>query len=422
MLDRYFPESEILQPGDAAEVARAIAAACAEKRAVYPVGGGTCLALGAAATRPGTVLSLGNLKRLVDYPSRDLTITVEAGMTMGELAEHLSAENQRLPIDVHRPGSATVGGVVAANLSGPRRYRFGTVRDYLLGLTAVDGSGETFSAGGRVVKNAAGYDLTRLLIGSLGTLGVITQVTLMVRPKPEMSAMAAALLPALEQADPLLEALAASGVEPAAVELVAGDRLPPAISIDSPAGLWIGLEGGAAEVRWMLEAVARVCRDQALKVVLDDAPQAVESIWHGLTERGCLVPAEGLDTTLTVEATVLPSRSVALAARLRDLSPGISIHCHAASGVVLARAACQPEKAGQAAADIRKAAGQFGGRAVVTAWPAESQLDQPAVWGPPGSEMRVMQRVKQQFDPQGILNPGRFIFECQHSPSACPTP
>ena len=411
MLDRYFPASQFIQAGDAAEVADAVAAASVEQRPIYPVGGGTSLALGAAVTQPGTILSLGNLNRLIDYPCRDLTITVEAGMTIGQLAEHLSTENQRLPVDVGQADLATVGAVVAANLSGPRRCGFGTIRDYLLGLTAVDGTGKSFSAGGRVVKNAAGYDLTRLMIGSLGTLGVITQVTFMVRPKPQKSALAAIALPVLNRADALIEALGKHHIEPVAIELVAGNRVPAALPIEAPACLWIGFEGGAPEVQWMLEGIVRLCRDQALKVVIDDAPDATRSIWDSLTEHGSIVPADQLDTTLTVEATVLPSHSVALAERLRQWNADVSIHSHAASGVLVARVPCGPDRAGPAAAEIRKAAGELGGRAVVTAWPAECCMDQPTVWGPQGSQLRVMQRIKEQFDPQGILNPGRFVFE-----------
>ena len=151
----------------------------------------TRLDYGAAAERPGVGLSLAQLNRVIDYPAADLTITVEAGVTMAELARTLAERGQRLPIDVPQADRATVGGAAAVNAAGPRRYGYGTMRDYLLGLRAVDGRGVAFSAGGRVVKNAAGYNLCRLLAGSLGTLGVVTQVTLLVRPLPETSALAA---------------------------------------------------------------------------------------------------------------------------------------------------------------------------------------------------------------------------------------
>ena len=116
-------------------------------------------------------LSLAKLNRVIDYPAADMTITVEAGMTIAELNRQLAAGRQWLPVDVPWPDRATVGGAIAVNAAGPRRYAYGTMRDYLLGFTAVDGTGMTFSGGGRVVKNAAGYNMCRLMAGSLGHAG-----------------------------------------------------------------------------------------------------------------------------------------------------------------------------------------------------------------------------------------------------------
>ena len=118
----------------------------------------------------------------------------------------VAAQRQRLPIDVAQPDRATIGGAVALNAAGPRRYAYGTMRDYLLGFTAVDGTGMTFSGGGRVVKNAAGYNMCRLMAGSLGTLGIVTQVTLMVRPLPEASALLVCEVPDFNMAEKLLAA------------------------------------------------------------------------------------------------------------------------------------------------------------------------------------------------------------------------
>ncbi len=412
MFDDFFPSSEINQVAQAAEVADVIAAACAAGQPVYPVGGGTSLGLGAAVEEPGTVLSLGKLNELIDYPSRDLTITVEAGMTMAELAGHLAAENQRLPMDVAHPESATVGGVVAANLSGPRRYRFGTMRDYLLGLTAVDGTGKVFSAGGRVVKNAAGYDLTRLMIGSLGTLGVITQVTLMVRPRPEMSAFAVIPTPSLEKADRLLESLSSAEIEPTAIEFLSSTALLEGSDSEAADAVWVCFEGSEPEVQWMLDIVKRLGREQGMDVDLKDvSPDGADSIWQGLTERSAAAVGERPDSMLGVEVTVLPSKTIKAAACLREIDEDVSLHCRAGNGVLLGRFACGPSHAAELATKIRLSIHDLGGNVVVTAYPPESRLDREMVWGAPGDEMRVMQRVKQQFDPGGILNPGRFIFE-----------
>src|SRR5262249_19160904 len=118
-----------------------------------------------------------------------MTVTVEAGVRVARLQQLLAAEGQRLPIDVPRAGEATLGGALATNASGPRRLGFGTPRDYVIGITTVNDRGESTKAGGRVVKNVAGYDLCKLHVGALGTLGVISQVTLKLRPLPESSAL-----------------------------------------------------------------------------------------------------------------------------------------------------------------------------------------------------------------------------------------
>src|SRR5262249_29526646 len=143
-------------------------------------GGRTMLGVGLPPARPGVALDLLGLKRVIDYPARDMTITVQAGITVQAPGQLLAAEGQRVPVDVPLPSRATLGGAMAANASGPRRLGAGTLRDYVIGVTTVNDQGQETKAGGRVVKNVAGYDLCKLHLGALGTLGVITQATLKV--------------------------------------------------------------------------------------------------------------------------------------------------------------------------------------------------------------------------------------------------
>ena len=158
----------------------------------------------APPTRDGLQLDLTGSRTIVDYTPRDMTILVEAGVRMADLAATLAAEGQQLPIDVPRAAEATLGGVVATNWTGPRRLGYGTIRDYVIGIHAVDGRGVAFKGGGRVVKNVAGYDFCKLLTGSLGTLGVITQLALKVKPLPEQSATVVAACPDLAVAETIL--------------------------------------------------------------------------------------------------------------------------------------------------------------------------------------------------------------------------
>jgi glycolate oxidase FAD binding subunit len=157
------PITQTITPASPAQVADAVRRYHDNETPVYPVGGATALDYGLTPKRPGTALSLSGLQAVVDYPARDMTVTVEAGMRVAELSRILAREGQQWPIDVPRADNATVGGVIATNTNGPRRYGYGSVRDYVIGINAVDGSGRPFKGGGRVVKNVAGYDFCKLL-------------------------------------------------------------------------------------------------------------------------------------------------------------------------------------------------------------------------------------------------------------------
>ncbi len=204
----------------------------ASDTAIYTIGGGTSLDCGLPAKRPGVGLVTTGLIRVIDYPARDMTVTVEAGIRVADLQKLLAGERQRLPVDCPKPEEATLGGVVATNTSGARRFGNGTLRDYVIGISAVDGRGTAFKAGGRVVKNVAGYDFCKLLTGSAGTLAVITQVTFKVRPLPEVSTFVVAPVASLEQAERVFAGLVSSKATPAAIELSAG----PAVAKRSGAG------------------------------------------------------------------------------------------------------------------------------------------------------------------------------------------
>ena len=182
MIDGLIPLAEH-SPTTVAELSAIVKAARVAGHAVYPVGGRTMTGFGLPPTKPGVAVDLTRLNQVIDYPARDMTVTVQAGIRLAELQAVLATENQELPVDVPLPDRATLGGSIAVNASGPRRFGCGTLRDYVIGITLMNDEGEAFKAGGRVVKNVAGYDIMKLATGSLGTLGVITQVTLKVKPK-----------------------------------------------------------------------------------------------------------------------------------------------------------------------------------------------------------------------------------------------
>ena len=196
-------------PTTAAELARLLDENQAgPRRHFIPVGGRTALHYGQPVRADAEQISLAEIKRVVDYPARDMTITVDAGLRVSELQELLATEGQRLPIDVPLANRATIGGIVATNTSGPGRFGHGTLRDYVIGISAVDARGRLFSAGGRVVKNVAGYDICKLLVGSLGTLAVITRVTFKLRPVAESRVAVWCPLETFDQVDHAFKARA----------------------------------------------------------------------------------------------------------------------------------------------------------------------------------------------------------------------
>jgi glycolate oxidase FAD binding subunit len=417
------PLLETIAATELSTVVETVAKAAAERTPVYPIGGGTRLGYGVRAKQPGLGLSLARMTALIDYPARDLTVTVEAGMTVAELARRLAAQRQWLPLDVPQPERSTLGGLIAANTFGPRRYRWGTVRDYLLGFTAVDGRGQSFSGGGRVVKNAAGYNMPRLLVGSLGTLAVITQVTLMVRPIPETSALLVADLGGPDQAESLIGSLARTKTLPSAAQWLIGPawhRLP-CIASQPRLGLGrllVGLEGQQADVDWMIGQLRQEWNEAGRCTPAVVCGSCCDELWRVLAEG--LPQSEpdragqdlaGDHPSLLLEVHVPPARVAAAVRSLLDADPQASIQAYVGNGVIAGRLAfARAESVTASCRQLRTALAALEGSLVVLESLAGEELGREAIWGPPGDGQRVMEAVKRQFDPQGILNPGRFIF------------
>jgi glycolate oxidase FAD binding subunit len=401
------PLTETIAPADEAAVAEAVHHATEAGTPIYPIGGGTSLHYGVRPSKPGAGLSLAKLNRVIDYPADDMTITVQAGITVGELADCLAEKHQRLPVDVPQARRATVGGVVATGLGGPRRYAYGTIRDYVIGIRAVDGLGMAFSGGGRVVKNAAGYNLCRLLAGSLGTLGVITQVTLMVRPLPEASALVVCDVSTLDEAERLLAGLVQTKTLPAAIELLAGSASQdvPAMGPMRPSGaarVIVGFEGTRPEVDWMVCRLEEEWREQgaASPATLRGAEAGL--MWGWLTE----LPAH-------LQISVPPGATAAIVQRMLRLDAHCAIQAHAGNGVIRVRlsTAMLDGLSELLRNRLRPAVAAVRGKTVVRSCPNGAQLTRQDVWGPPGDGAPAMQAIKDRFDPKGLLNPGRFVFE-----------
>lgn len=373
--------------------------------AIYPIGGQTQIGLGFPPSKPGIAIDLRGLDRVIDFPARDMTITVQAGITIGKLQQILAPENLRLPIDVPQAAIATLGGVLATNVSGPRRFGYGTLRDYVIGMTAVNNEGNEFKAGGRVVKNVAGYDLCKLLVGSLGTLGIISQVTLKLRPLAEEQAILC--LPSrLDQLGPLLDKLLTSRTRPVILDVVnraGGAAVFPAGGsssvADAEAVALVGYEGNVDAVKWQMQHLVKelgVSSQMEARVGFTSKP-----LDQGLTEWTAWPTAQ-----MTLKASLRSSEVAGFVKRVQQLKVEARLQAHAGNGIVFGH-----YEDGLSLASARELVDEWRkiATAVVVAKCPASWKTELNVWGPPPADRDAMRQVKTRFDPRGIFNPGRFV-------------
>jgi glycolate oxidase FAD binding subunit len=411
-IDEFGP-LPVVRPTSVAELGDAVRRAAADGLAVYPTGGRTMLGQGLPPARQGVAIDVRGLAQVVDYPARDMTITVQAGIRVAWLQGLLATENQRLPIDVPLAGSATLGGALATNASGPRRLGFGTLRDYVIGISVVNDEGQETKAGGRVVKNVAGYDLCKLHVGALGTLGVITQVTLKLRPRPEAARLL--VLNCLPRHVPaLLEVVRQSRTRPVCVELLnhaAADGInlhQGVLPRSTPAGQWalaVGYEDNAPALRWQVEQLRRELPADLAKMLFEwEGPQA-EAIWKALADFP-LAP----DAPLTFKANLRPGATADFFKLAAELPEELLLAAHASSGIVVGHAAGAPalERAREVVTTLQAAAVASGGNLVLLRCPPAWKKELP-VWGAPRGDAALMRAVKEKFDPKGLFNPGRFL-------------
>jgi glycolate oxidase FAD binding subunit len=350
---------DLITPGSRDEVVEALAAARAGRRRLLPVGGRSHLDKG----NPSPVdaeLELVALDRLVDYHPAEMVAVVEAGMRCGRLDELLAGHGQEWPVDA--PPEATVGGVIAAAASSPRRLAVGPVRDLVLEVELVTGAGRQVRAGGRTVKNVSGYDLCRLLTGSLGTLGVLTQVAIKLRPRPPQCRTI----------------LAPAGLERAA-ELLTAVPLVTAVLV-TPGRVELRLEGWPADLEEQTRLASKVLGGEV--EVRDGVAFPLRRPWTA--------------APVVVEAAVAPARLGALVEALP--AAGDAPAWGALAGVGICWVGLPGP--GPELAALRRRAAELGGIA-------------PVVRGPGGlgaepAAPAVHRRLKHAFDPAGILAPGRF--------------
>jgi glycolate oxidase FAD binding subunit len=387
--------SLVVEPGSVEETSELMKLAAREGLVVAPRGGGTKMHIGDPPRELDLIVSTARMNEIVEHVPGDQVVRVQAGIKLEDLQEHLSGTEQMLAIDPPERG-ATIGGIVAANSSGPRRYRYGTIRDLIIGITVILSDGTVAKAGGKVVKNVAGYDLSKLFTGSLGTLGIIATANFRLHPIPEAARTVAVSLESPQEAQEAAQAIMHSQVEASAVELHWGDetRLLTVLVESIPAGV----EAKAETASFLLRPFGEV-----------------RSLEEGEMEfLGPLRPPELGDDEAAIKITAPPTElagvlaSVLGAAERRGVKPRIA--ARAASGVTfIGLSGGGTGVQAEFVEELREIWTRRGGSVVLQRAPADLKK-RVGTWSTGGrDDLGLMRRVKEKFDPRGGLNPGRLI-------------
>jgi glycolate oxidase FAD binding subunit len=416
----------IVTPATPAEAAAVVRLAAQRDWTVLPAGGCTRLACGNIAARTDTVLSTSRMNSVLQYDPGDLTISVESGVKLRELERTLAEHDQFLPIHALNP-EQTVGGLLASALQGPMQ-NWAAMRDFCIGITFVTGDGKQAKAGGRVVKNVAGYDLMKLLIGSYGTLAVITSTNFRVYPKPKQTRTFVMEFAGVEEAIAMRDRIVRSPLAPLCLEIVSPRALeyldaapivprdPDHYSPDFPI---------APETHWRLvlqaagsdAVLARCGRDLGARVTRTLQGEEEKLRWSCFAAFGERVLGRYRNSMLLQVSTTISDTAATLAviesaALDNNLLPALIGRVGlAVLSVAMVPLSVDPPSAMQYAnaASSLRAALPAGSSAIVLRCPTEAKRHFD-VWGTPSSDLASMRAVKRAMDPRAVLNRGRFLF------------
>lgn len=395
-IDGVTPE-RIVAPGSPQEVADVLAEAADRSLAVAPIGGGTALGLGNVPERLDLAVSTEHLGGVIDYEPMDLVLSVGAGARFGNVQATLAEHGQGIPLEAPFDADATIGGLIATALAGPRRLGSGSLRDLLIGISVAHPSGTVTKAGGMVVKNVTGFDLTRLYLGSLGTLGIVVSANFKVLPKPRTEATLLIHAPGVEAGAAAAFAIRGSSIQPVALELA---RIGPDWT------LAVRVEGREATVAAAADRIVDLVKLESERL------DALESAawWRRYVDAQspsvrdgrevvvrCGVRPRGTTELLQHALNTIDAHS--LAATYIAASPGL--------GSLVMRLEATETISGNRLTDLQSdLAGIADTVTILAADPeAKRSID---VWGRSPGTLDVMQMLKDQFDPAHVLNPGRF--------------
>jgi glycolate oxidase FAD binding subunit len=410
-------------PATVEELSEVMRLAASERLSVVPWGSGTKISLGCIPEGVDLLVGLARFNRVIDHEPADLTATIQGGAPLREVQVHLGRQRQFLPLDPPLAARATIGGILATNASGPRRLLYGGARDLLIGLRVVHADGTTTKGGAKVVKNVSGYDMPKLYIGSLGTLGIIVEATFKIYPLPKVERTWVASFPDGEGASSTVAEMLAAPIVPSSLELLSS---PAAQSVARLAGLSLPQEhvalassvGGVAEaVDAQLGQIKKISERNGAEVGVLLEGVAQERFWAAISD---FSPGDRDGRVgVVLKASVLLRKVLDTVRRGEEIARSVGLQsfaiCEAGNGIVRLHWANDAGEPGAAVEVMAKAIDTFrdsivreGGNLVVTsALPTlKAAVD---VWGPVGKALAIMQELKQQFDPNRMLNTVRFV-------------
>jgi glycolate oxidase FAD binding subunit len=382
----------IVYPQTPAQLAEIMTQAHQNRWRVLPCGNASKLTWGGLAKDVDVVVSIERMNRLIEHAVGDLTVTVEAGIKFFELQAILLKTKQFLAIDPFAPKSATIGGIIATADTGSLRQRYGSVRDQILGITFVRADGQIAKAGGRVVKNVAGYDLMKLFTGSYGTLGIITQVTLRLYPLQEASGTVV-LTGTADGISQAANILRGSALTPTQADLLS-NQLVSGLELGEGLGLVARFQSIPESVQEQSNRLLELGQKLGLNGAIFTAENEV-NLWLLLQEQ---MHEKASESGITSKIGVLPTAAVEI---LNQAEIGL---IHIASGLGMLRFEGDKNKL----LKMRLLCQANGGFLSILSAPlvVKQQID---VWGYTGSALQLMRGIKGQFDAQNILSPNRFV-------------
>jgi glycolate oxidase FAD binding subunit len=369
-------------------------------------GGGTKRGYGGLIESADILLSLLKHKGIVEHVPGDMTLTVRSGTTFKELNDYLAKYSQIIPFDTFLPESATIGGIIAANDNGPKRLGYGSPRDAVIGLRVIYPDGKVIRTGGKVVKNVAGYDMNKLFIGSMGTLGVISEVTLKLRPMPKEESLLL-IQGTLEEIKTFSSKLLDSMLEPVTIELlspVLSEKLTGQYSYT----LAIGLEDVETSVRFQENFVRKMMTDLSCLQIL--TKREAQSFWDLIYSRKQIASTNTEATSLKIGVANMDV--IKVIEQIHHLSNSCDMKVEAHGG--LGHGLCQVSLAGDKVSivssikQIREIIARLGGYVVVKHLTVALRQEVD-VWGEKPSHFFLLEAIKLKIDPKRILNPKRFI-------------